>query len=129
MSDALNDPVKARLEAIDHTFNLATLNQETSWHDLIAIDDLPLDQATPVECANHNLFIYRSAQAIHVYDSSCPHQSGNIPFLALQGTQLTCPKHHWHFDIKDGSCSEEDVRCSLKEWPNKEEGGRLFALW
>jgi nitrite reductase/ring-hydroxylating ferredoxin subunit/alkylhydroperoxidase/carboxymuconolactone decarboxylase family protein YurZ len=109
-------------------FDPDAMNQEARWHDLIAVDDLPLEQATPVDSDGRNLFIYRSAQAIHVYDSSCPHQSTNIPFLALQGTKLTCPKHHWEFDITDGSCTEEG-RCALKEWPNKVDNGRLLALW
>ena len=109
-------------------FDLDALNQEARWHDLIAVDDLPMEQATPVDSDGRNVFIYRSAQAIHVYDSSCPHQSTHIPFLALQGTKLTCPKHHWEFDITDGSCTEEG-RCALKEWPNKVDNGRLLALW
>ena len=129
MSDALNNLAQAKPDAVGHTFNLALLNQEKSWHDLIAANDLPLHQATPIECDGRSLFLYRNAQAIHVYDSSCPHQSSNIPFLALQGTKLTCPKYHWEFDITDGSCTEQEVRCSLKEWPNKVEGGRLLALW
>ncbi len=129
MSDALNYLTPAKLDAIAPPENFALQNRETSWHPLVAIDDLPLEQATPVACDGRSLFIYRSAQAIHVYDSSCPHQSTYIPFLALQGTKLTCPKHHWEFDITDGSCTEAEVRCALKEWPNKVEDGQLLALW
>lgn len=109
-------------------FDLQSLNPQTTWHDLIAIDDVPMEKAISVDCDGRNLFIYRSEESIRVYDSSCPHQSTNIPFLALQGTKLTCPKHHWEFDITNGKSTEEG-RCSLKEWPNKVEGGRLLASW
>lgn len=129
MVNASNCRGKASSDAVVHIVDLEAVDQKTSWHDLIATDDLPLDQATAVKCDGRSLLIYRSAQAIHVYDSSCPHKSSHIPFLALQGTKLTCPKYHWEFDITDGSCTEQKVRCALKEWPNQIEGERLLALW
>ncbi|MBI4741068.1 MAG: Rieske 2Fe-2S domain-containing protein [Betaproteobacteria bacterium] len=109
-------------------FDLAALHQKGDWHDLMAIDDLPVDQAQSVSCDGRNVFVYRKEDAIRVFDSSCPHQTTNIPFLALKGTKLTCPKHQWVFDITDGSCTEEG-RCPLKEWKNKVENGRLLAYW
>ncbi len=124
-------------------FDLAALNPESAesqetqdsqespastWHDLSTVDALPMEQATAVDCDGRSVFVYRSEKTIRVFDSSCPHQSTNIPFLALQGTKLTCPKHHWEFDIKDGSCTE-DSRCPLKEWKNKVEDGHLLAQW
>ena len=104
------------------------LHRQTTWHDLIAIDELPMEKAIAVDCDGRSVFVYRTEQAVRVFDSSCPHQTTNIPFLALQGTKLTCPKHQWEFDITDGSCTE-DGRCPLKEWENKVEDGRLLALW
>jgi nitrite reductase/ring-hydroxylating ferredoxin subunit/alkylhydroperoxidase/carboxymuconolactone decarboxylase family protein YurZ len=63
-----------------------------------------------------------------VYDSRCPHQTTNIPHLALQGGTLTCPKHGWVFDVKSGACIAKGTS-PLKRWPSKVEGGRLLALW
>jgi nitrite reductase/ring-hydroxylating ferredoxin subunit len=74
------------------------------------------------------LFIYRVDGEFNVYDSRCPHQVTNIPHLALEGFRLTCPKHHWAFDIKTGECVEKGNR-PLKRFESKVENGRLFARW
>ena len=56
-----------------------------------------------VECDGRALFVYRDGkEGWRVYDSRCPHQSTDIPHLALEGTQLTCPKHRWAFDVRTG---------------------------
>jgi nitrite reductase/ring-hydroxylating ferredoxin subunit len=63
-----------------------------------------------------------------VYDSRCPHQTTNIPHLALEGHTLTCPKHQWAFDIRSGACVHKGTR-ALKQWPSKVVKGRLLAQW
>jgi nitrite reductase/ring-hydroxylating ferredoxin subunit len=81
-----------------------------------------------LECDGRNLFAYRSEANIRVYDSRCPHQVTNIPHLALQGNQLTCPKHNWAFDIASGECVEKGDR-PLHQFQHKVENGRLMAYW
>jgi nitrite reductase/ring-hydroxylating ferredoxin subunit/alkylhydroperoxidase/carboxymuconolactone decarboxylase family protein YurZ len=98
------------------------------WHDVIAADAVPAGSVERVECDGRGLFVYRADGEFRVYDSRCPHQTTNIPHLALQGTRLTCPKHEWAFDITTGACvAKGDV--PLKRWKAKVEGGRLFAYW
>ena len=46
--------------------------------------------------------MHRAGEDWHVYDSRCPHQTTDIPHLALEGCTLTCPKHQWAFDIRSG---------------------------
>jgi nitrite reductase/ring-hydroxylating ferredoxin subunit/alkylhydroperoxidase/carboxymuconolactone decarboxylase family protein YurZ len=99
-----------------------------AWHDVIAAGALTPGTVERVECDGRGLFIYRADGEFRVYDSRCPHQTTNIPHLALQGTRLTCPKHAWAFDITTGACIDKgDV--PLKRWKSKVEGGRLYAYW
>jgi nitrite reductase/ring-hydroxylating ferredoxin subunit len=63
-----------------------------------------------------------------VYDSRCPHQTTNIPHLALKDCTLTCPKHEWQFDIRSGDCTAKG-NSPLKQWPSKVVKGRLLACW
>jgi 3-phenylpropionate/trans-cinnamate dioxygenase ferredoxin subunit len=35
-------------------------------------------------------------------DNSCPHMGGNLSHGKLDGTIVTCPRHHSQFDLKDG---------------------------
>lgn len=110
-------------------FREELLGVEPQWHDLIAWDELKLEEITYVEdCDNRSVFIYRSGDDCQVYDSRCPHQVTNIPHLALSGTRLTCPKHQWVFDVSTGKCVEKGNR-GLKQFENRVKDGRLQAHW
>ena len=109
-------------------FQPAALGAEGSWHDLMAADELADGQTRRVECDGRALFVHRAGDEWRVYDSRCPHQTTNIPHLALQGTTLTCPKHQWAFDIRTGACIAKGDS-PLKRWDSRVEGGRLLARW
>jgi nitrite reductase/ring-hydroxylating ferredoxin subunit/alkylhydroperoxidase/carboxymuconolactone decarboxylase family protein YurZ len=98
------------------------------WRDLMAAADVPAGEVLRTECEGRGLFIYRDKQSYQVYDSRCPHQGTDIPELALQGTELTCPKHGWAFDVKSGDCIKKG-NTPLTRIESKVHEGRLMALW
>ena len=108
----------------------------TAWHDVMAVTDLAPGATTRVICDGRGLFVHHSVRpGAHpddsgwaVFDSLCPHQTTNIPHLALNGYTLTCPKHEWEFDVRSGECIAKGNQ-PLKRWEHKVEGGRLFARW
>jgi nitrite reductase/ring-hydroxylating ferredoxin subunit len=109
-------------------FRPENLDAEPSWHELAAVDELPLEDVAFLEKDGRHLFVYRTGDDIRVYDSRCPHQVTDIPHLALEGKRLTCPKHHWAFDIHSGECTEIGNR-PLRRFEHKVDGGRLSAYW
>jgi nitrite reductase/ring-hydroxylating ferredoxin subunit/alkylhydroperoxidase/carboxymuconolactone decarboxylase family protein YurZ len=109
-------------------FQPAALGAEGSWHDLMGADELAPGETRRVESDGRGLFVHRTDDDWRVYDSRCPHQTTNIPHLALQGCTLTCPKHEWAFDIRSGECIAKGTS-PLKRWDSKVEGGRLLARW
>ncbi len=109
-------------------FRLENLDAEPEWHDVAPLGELPLDEVTYLECDGRHLYIYRSEEGVRVYDSRCPHQETDIPHLALQGKRLSCPKHHWSFDIESGECVEVGSR-PLRNFEYKVEAGQLSAYW
>jgi nitrite reductase/ring-hydroxylating ferredoxin subunit/alkylhydroperoxidase/carboxymuconolactone decarboxylase family protein YurZ len=109
-------------------FRPENLGAEKIWHELKPVDQIPKEKITYIDSDERNLFVYRTNDDFRVYDSRCPHQVTNIPHLALEGFRLTCPKHHWAFDIKTGECVEKGTR-PLKHFESKVENGRLFARW
>jgi len=109
-------------------FQPAALGAEGEWHEVMAAADLAPGATVRVECDGRGLFVHREGDDWRVYDSRCPHQTTNIPHLALEGTTLTCPKHQWAFDIRSGACIKTG-NSPLKQWSSKVEGGRLFARW
>jgi len=110
-------------------FRMDLLDVEPGWHDLIDWDEVGDGAITYVEdCDGRSVFIYRSGSDCRVYDSRCPHQVTDIPHLALSGTQLTCPKHQWAFDVISGECVAKGSR-PLKLFDSRITQGRLLAYW
>ena len=101
---------------------------QPEWHDVMAADDVKDGDVTRVEADGRGLFVYREGAEYRVYDSLCPHQTTNIPHLAVQGTTLTCPKHQWVFDVRDGSCIGKGNQ-PLRQWEGKVVDGRLLVRW
>jgi nitrite reductase/ring-hydroxylating ferredoxin subunit/alkylhydroperoxidase/carboxymuconolactone decarboxylase family protein YurZ len=109
-------------------FRPENLFAESSWHTVATLDELPSGQITYRACDGRNLYIYRDAAGLRVYDSRCPHQVTNIPHLALDGIRLTCPKHKWVFDVTSGECLEVGDR-PLNEFEHKLQGDTLLVFW
>jgi len=109
-------------------FQSAAMGGEGSWHDVIAVDALQPGATTRVESDGRALFVHRADDGWRVYDSRCPHQTTDIPHLALQGTTLTCPKHEWAFDIRSGRCIAKGD-APLRRWDARVVDGRVQARW
>jgi nitrite reductase/ring-hydroxylating ferredoxin subunit len=109
-------------------FSPELINSLPQWRDVMAVTDCADGQVSRVDCGARTVFVYREGDSFKVYDSHCPHQVTNIPHLAVEGKTLTCPKHHWKFDITTGQCIEIGKH-PLKAFETKVENGRLLALW
>jgi nitrite reductase/ring-hydroxylating ferredoxin subunit len=109
-------------------FKPEAMSSKGQWHDVMAAAELKAGEVQRVDCDSRSLFVYRDKKDIRVYDSRCPHQSTNIPHLALDGLTLTCPKHEWAFDVSSGDCIKKGDS-PLRRWESKVVKGRLLALW
>ncbi|MFO1304772.1 MAG: Rieske 2Fe-2S domain-containing protein [Burkholderiales bacterium] len=109
-------------------FRLDRGSAEPRWHDVAPLSAAKPDTTSRFDCDGRGVFVYRKGKIIKVYDSRCPHQATNIPHLALDGNQLTCPKHEWKFDVASGRCTHNGDR-PLTEFPHKVEGRRLLVHW
>ena len=109
-------------------FDPESLGQNTEWHDVIAINALKDDDVIYVHAEDRDLFIYYGNETAKVFDSHCPHQVTNIPELALENCTLTCPKHQWKFDVRNGECIEKGNR-PLNQFESRVVDDRLEVYW
>jgi len=109
-------------------FQPSFMGAESCWHEVINESELNEGEIKRVACDGRELFIYKTAENIQVYDSRCPHQETNIPELAVEEYVLTCPKHGWKFDIKTGECVEKGDR-PLRILEYKVEDSILKVNW
>ena len=107
---------------------LAAPQAQPCWHDVTAAADVAPGQTRRIECDGRAVFVHHGAEGWRVFDSRCPHQSTDIPQLALDGQVLTCPRHGWQFDVRTGACTRHGDR-SLREWECRLQEGRLQAYW
>lgn len=68
----------------------------------IATDDLMDGAKKMVKINGHELMISRVGDNYYCSDNRCPHMGGNLSEGTLDGTLITCPRHHSQFDITDG---------------------------
>lgn len=108
-------------------FRPEMLEGQSSWHPVMEFKKIS-EGTTRIRCADREIFIYRKNDLVNVYDSHCPHQVTNIPELALAEHILTCPKHHWKFDITTGECIENGDR-PLRKYETRVKDGVLEAFW
>ena len=119
----------ADLAAVGASGPAQAADEPARWHELLPIRGFKVGDTRRLDCDGRGLFVHRAgSRQWRVYDSRCPHQSTNIPHLALQGSTLTCPKHEWVFDIQSGHCVAKGDS-PLKQWPSKVVNGRLLASW
>jgi nitrite reductase/ring-hydroxylating ferredoxin subunit len=109
-------------------FRPENIGAAARWHDLAPAAQFAEGEAVRLDCDGRGLFVYRAGGAYRVYDSRCPHQVTNIPHLALEGLELTCPKHQWAFDLTTGACIRKG-KLPLKQFEAKVEDSRLLAYW
>jgi nitrite reductase/ring-hydroxylating ferredoxin subunit len=98
------------------------------WHDVMATTDLAPGAVTRIDCDGRGRFVHHADDGWKVFDSRCPHQTTNIPHLALAGRTPTCPKHQRACDIRSGQCSSKGDT-PLKRWDTKLADARLWARW
>ena len=109
-------------------FQPEAMQAPRNWHDLMATQGFKPGETRRLACDGREVFVHRAGRLFRVYDSRCPHQTTNIPHLALQDGTLTCPKHGWQFDVTTGNCTGKGD-APLRLWPSKVVKGRLLAQW
>ena len=109
-------------------FRLNELGHVPDWHALLPLDTLPASGSMRCEADGRAVFIHRQGDELMVYDARCPHQSTDIPELAIDGARLTCPRHGWAFDLGSGRCVAKGSR-PLRAFAHREQDGQLWAFW
>jgi 3-phenylpropionate/trans-cinnamate dioxygenase ferredoxin component len=54
------------------------------------------------ELEEHEFLVANIGGEYLIADARCPHMGGYLPDGVLQGTVITCPRHHSQFDLRDG---------------------------
>jgi len=54
------------------------------------------------EIGGREILLARVGDRYYTADNRCPHMGGDLSRGTLEGTVVTCPRHHSQFDLSDG---------------------------
>jgi nitrite reductase/ring-hydroxylating ferredoxin subunit len=101
---------------------------EAVWVRLLPMEACPPGSARYVEAAGFELAVFHlsNPDRIVVTSNACPHAGGNLAAGEICGDVVTCPWHHWAFDLTTGRCTLSDS-AQLRRYQSRVEGGFIFA--
>ena len=102
-------------------------SKKKQWIKLKSVDEIE-EGVSHHEFEDKSCFINKNGEDIQIFDSMCPHRETKIPCDALNGTTLTCPMHHWRFDLENGKCLEEGNYPPLNKLEYKVEDQAIYLF-
>jgi 3-phenylpropionate/trans-cinnamate dioxygenase ferredoxin subunit len=70
--------------------------------DVGAADMLEDGTMRTVKAGEREILLARVGERYYAAESRCPHMEGELSRGTLEGTVVTCPRHHSRFDLEDG---------------------------
>lgn len=77
------------------------------WARLTHVEACPPGRAKFMSVRGHELAIFHltDPDRFVVTPNSCPHAGASLAGGEISGNQVTCPWHHWSFDLDTGACA------------------------
>jgi toluene monooxygenase system ferredoxin subunit len=109
------------------SIGLASVSAELSVFERVCTtDDVWEGELMPFDVAGRKILLINLEQSLHAYDASCPHQGQSLCEGTLDGHVLTCPAHHWQFDVRTGR-GVNPTSCRLKSYALRVEADDVFV--
>lgn len=72
------------------------------YFDAAGISELQEGQMKSVIIEGNEILLARAGDTFYAVENRCPHMGANLSLGELNGTVITCPRHHSQFDLTDG---------------------------
>lgn len=99
-----------------------------AWVRLIDVERCQSGRGVFVEVGGHKLAVFCLADPPHfaAIDNACPHADGNLFAGQLEGRVVSCPMHHWRFDVVTGLGTHSRA-ARVSSYPVEIRDGALYA--
>jgi 3-phenylpropionate/trans-cinnamate dioxygenase ferredoxin component len=74
----------------------------TDFVEIATKDELTDGSMKMATVEGHEIMLALVGDEYYASDNRCPHMGGNLSQGKLEGTVVTCPRHHSQFDLTDG---------------------------
>jgi 3-phenylpropionate/trans-cinnamate dioxygenase ferredoxin subunit len=72
------------------------------FFDAAGVNELQSGQMKSVIIDGNEILLARVGDRYYAAENRCPHMGANLSLGELNGTVITCPRHHSQFDLTDG---------------------------
>ena len=97
------------------------------WRELARREDFSADGRLEINLGDRCLAAFDIDGEVMVIDGLCPHRSGPLIRGQLEGKVVTCPLHHWQFDLQTG-ISQDNPGARVGTYEVRvEDDGRIFV--
>lgn len=90
------------------------------------LDEVPSMGKKLIQIAGQEILLVNLKGTIYAVENECPHQGAPMSGALLKDTYLSCPRHGYRFELKDGSCKEHP-EYKLKTWPVRVEDNEIIV--
>ena len=70
--------------------------------DVTGADEIQDGQMKKFTIGGREILVARVGENFYAADNRCPHMGGSLAHGKLEGTIVTCPRHHSQYDLSDG---------------------------
>lgn len=92
------------------------------WTELPEAAGLAPGEVLTVTESGESVALFNVDGALYALDNYCPHRNAPLGEGTLRGAIVTCPWHHWEFDVRTGAGPDG----AAATWPVRTEGGRVW---
>ena len=89
------------------------------------LDEVPNLGKEQVSVNGQEIVLINLKGSIFAVEAECPHQGAPLANAVIKDTHLSCPRHGYRFDVRDGSCKEHP-EFTLKTYPVRIENGDIL---
>tara|TARA_B100000809_G_scaffold258744_1_gene302472 strand:- start:5300 stop:5983 length:684 start_codon:yes stop_codon:yes gene_type:complete len=101
--------------------------EEGEWREIARREDFSKDGRLEVNVGDRCLAAFDIDGEVLVIDGLCPHRSGPLIRGQLEGKVVTCPIHHWQFDLESG-VSQDNPGAKVGTYEVRvEDDGRILV--
>ena len=99
--------------------------KRTTWHKVLAKDELPEGRVTTVTCGVKTLCMTRFEGRYGALDNHCPHQGGPLGEGSIENGLLRCPWHGWDYHPVNGKAPGFDD--GVETFPVEERADGVYV--
>ena len=87
-----------------------------NWVRLGSTTEIPSGQCRVYESSGCTIAVFNVSEGFHAIDNTCVHQGGPLGEGEMSGKVVTCPWHHWSYDVTTGRTTMSET-VGVRKYP------------